>query len=66
MNLYVSPDSPPTPEFHFERVTEALDELEANNPEIFKDIIFSPEEEKQMVQAMETLEGNEIEAALNS
>ena len=36
--MLVSPDTPPTPEFNTERVTEALTELEFLHPEIFKDL----------------------------
>ena len=36
--MLVSPDTPPTPEFNTERVSEALTELEFLHPEIFKDL----------------------------
>ena len=36
--MIVSPDTPPTPEFNNERVSEALNELEFLHPEIFEDL----------------------------
>ena len=36
--MLVSPNTPPTPEFNTERVSEALTELEFLHPEIFKDL----------------------------
>ena len=76
--LSVSPDTPLSPKFHFDRVTEALNELKENNSEIFEGVFFSPEEDKQvdvkyedlsdaeLVQAMETWEENEMENAFDS
>ena len=46
--LSVSPDTPLSPKFHFDRVTEALNELKENNSEIFEGVFFSPEEDKQV------------------